>query len=210
MADSIISDTCLFYIHDPMCSWCFALSSNLSALQNDLPSNIRMIFLLGGLAPDTTEPMPTDLQKAIQQTWRQIERTVPTTRFNYDFWTENTPLRSTYPACRAILAARKQGAKFESQMLQAIQLAYYQQAKNPSLAITLQQCAAEIGLDENAFINDLTSPAIESELRSEIQLARNMGVTSYPSLRLLHKQKLIAIPIDYLNHQTMIDLVNSY
>lgn len=198
-------DTRLFYVHDPMCSWCYAFSSSLLALQKDLPSNIRIIYLLGGLAPDTTEPMPTDVQNVIQQNWRQIERTVPTIRFNYDFWTVNTPLRSTYPACRAILAARKQGAKFEATLLRAIQLAYYQTARNPSLAITLQECAAEIGLDEDAFINDLLSPAIENELRSEIQFTRSMGVTSYPSLRLLHDQELFAITIDYLNHRTMID-----
>lgn len=133
-------DTRLFYVHDPMCSWCYAFNSSLSALQKDLPSNIRLIYLLGGLAPDTTEPMPPELQKVIQQTWRQIERTVPTTQFNFDFWAVNTPLRSTYSACRAILAARKQGTHFESQMLRAIQLAYYQQVRNPSLAITQGMC----------------------------------------------------------------------
>lgn len=200
-----MSDTRLFYIHDPMCSWCYAFSSSLIALQKDLPADIQMIYLLGGLAPDTTETMPVDLQNAIQQTWRQIERTIPATYFNYDFWTVNTPLRSTYSACRAILAARKQGAQFEHILLRAIQRAYYQKARNPSLAITLQECAAEIGLDKDEFIIDLLSPAIESKLRSEIQFARSMGVTSYPSLRLLHDQKLFAITIDYLNHRTMID-----
>lgn len=198
-------DTRLFYVHDPMCSWCYAFSSSLIDLQNELPSNIRLIYLLGGLAPDTTEPMPPELQKSIQQTWRQIERTVTTTQFNYDFWTVNMPLRSTYSACRAILAARKQGTNFEIKLLRAIQVAYYQKARNPSLAITLQQCAAEIGLDEDAFIDDLLSPTIESELMSEIQFARSMGVTSYPSLRLLHDKELFAITIDYLNHRTMMD-----
>jgi len=198
-------DTRLFYVHDPMCSWCYAFSTSLSALQKDLPSTIRIIYLLGGLASDTTEPMPADLQNAIQQTWRRIEKTVPTIQFNYDFWIVNTPLRSTYPACRAILAARKQGAEFEAKLLRAIQTAYYQKARNPSLAITLQECAAEIGLDEVEFIKDLLSPVIESELQGEIQLARSMGVTSYPSLRLLHHEEQFAITIDYLNHRTMLD-----
>jgi len=200
-------DTRLFYVHDPMCSWCYAFSASLAALQQDLPSNIQMIYLLGGLAADTTEPMPVNLQNTIQQAWHRIENTVPSIRFNYDFWKFNTPLRSTYPACRALLASRKQGAEFEFKLLQAIQNAYYQKARNPSLQVTLQECAAETGLDTVEFIKDLNSLAIDNELQGEIQLARSMGVASYPSLRLLHHEEQIAVTIDYLNHRTMIDQI---
>ena len=100
----------LFYIHDPMCSWCYAFSASLQGLQQDLPASIKFVYLLGGLAPDTSTPMPIDMQQAIQQSWRRIETTVPGVDFNFDFWRLNTPVRSTYPACRALLAARRQGA----------------------------------------------------------------------------------------------------
>ena len=67
-----------------------------------------------------------------------------------------------------------------------IQTAYYQQAKNPSLPEILQGCAREIGLNEEVFIEDLRSPAIESELQHQLQRARSMDGYSYPSLRLVH------------------------
>ena len=203
-----MTETSLYYIHDPMCSWCYAFSSSLSSLQKDLSPNIRMINLLGGLAPDTLEPMPESLQNSIQQAWQQIEKTVPSTQFNYDFWILNTPFRSTYPACRAILAARKQDTTFEAKILHAIQTAYYQKARNPSLQETLKECAAEVGLDTVEFIKDHVSPAIDSELQKEIQLARSMRVFSYPSLRLMHNEELFSISIDYLNHQTMIKVIS--
>jgi putative protein-disulfide isomerase len=179
------------------------------ALQQDLPTNIRMINILGGLAPDTTEPMPAGLQKAIQQTWHQIEKTVPGIQFNFNFWLLNTPYRSTYPACRAILAAKKQGTEFEAKILHAIQTAYYQKARNPSLQATLQECAAEVGMDALKFMTDLTTPIIENELQREIQLTISMGVSSYPSLRLLHHEELFSINIDYLNYRTMRDEMTS-
>ena len=202
-------DTHLFYIHDPMCSWCYAFRSNLTALHKHLPSSIHIDYLLGGLAPDTTQPMSIELQKTIQQTWLQIENTLPSVQFNYDFWKLNTPFRSTYPACRAILAAKKQGSNFEIKMLNAIQKAYYQQAKNPSLQTTLQECATKIGLDPVNFIEDLTSTKIEDELQGEIKLTRNMGVSSYPSLCLLHNEQQFLITVDYLNYQAMINEVNN-
>jgi putative protein-disulfide isomerase len=124
--------------------------------------------------------------------------------FNYDFWLINIPVRSTYPACRAILAARQQGSGFEDKMIGAIQTAYYQKAKNPSLQSTLLQCALEVGLAVDKFANDLTSDEIEEELQNEIVTARNLGVISYPSLLLEHDGRLFPVSVDYLDHETMI------
>lgn len=192
-----------------MCSWCYAFSQSWNALLKALPRNIEIVYLVGGLAPDTTEPMPLTTQKMVQQAWQRIEQTVPGVHFNWDFWSRNTPIRSTYPACRAVLAAKKQRTEAEVEMIRAIQTAYYQQAKNPSLAETLHACAHEIGLDVSTFIEDLKSSAIENELQQQIQQARSMDVHSYPSLRLVNNNTVFPIAIDYLNHQTMLDEVNS-
>ena len=199
----------IFYIHDPMCSWCYAFSQSWAALQQALPRDMEIVYLVGGLAPDTTEPMPPATQKMVQQAWQRIEQTVPGVRFNWDFWSRNTPIRSTYPACRAVLAAKKQRAEAEPEMIHAIQIAYYQQAKNPSLPETLQACACEIGLDAEIFSEDLKSPARENELQQQIQQARSMGVYSYPSLRLVHNNTVFPIAVDYLDHRTMLDEIKA-
>ena len=170
---------------------------------------MEIVYFVGGLAPDTTEPMPLATQKMVQQAWQRIEQTVPGVHFNWDFWSRNTPIRSTYPACRAVLAAKKQRAEAEPEMIRAIQIAYYQQAKNPSLPETLQACAREIGLDAETFLEDLTSPAIESELQHQIQLARSMDVYSYPSLRLVHNNTAFPVAIDYLDHRTMLNEIKT-
>ncbi|WP_292996407.1 DsbA family protein [Nitrosomonas sp.] len=192
-----------------MCSWCYAFSQSWAALQQDLPRDMEIVYLVGGLAPDTTEPMPLATQAMVQQAWQRIEQTVPGVHFNWDFWSQNTPIRSTYPACRAVLAAKKQSAEAEPEMIRAIQTAYYQQAKNPSLPETLQGCAREIGLNEEVFIEDLKNPAIESELQHQIQLARSMDGYSYPSLRLVHNSTVFPIAIDYLDHRTMLNEIKT-
>lgn len=205
-----MSETVLFYIHDPMCSWCYAFEKSLSGLREDLPDFIQVRNLVGGLAPDTTETMPPFLQNMIQQTWNRIEQTVLGVQFNHNFWTRNIPMRSTYPACRAVLAAKKQHVDAEHSMIKAIQQAYYQQAKNPSLMTTLVECAGIIGLDVQQFEFDMVSHEIQEQLLHEINLARKLGVTSYPSLRLKHHDVASSIPIDYLNHQTMLDEIEHF
>ncbi len=199
----------LIYIHDPMCSWCYAFTQSWTKLQETLSVNIPIISVVGGLASDTTEPMPLHTQKMVQQAWQKIEQTVPKVSFNWDFWTRNTPYRSTYLACRAVLAAKKQRQTSEVEMIRAIQTAYYQKAKNPSLSETLQECAREIGLDEVQFAKDLASAEIDSELHEEIQFARSLDVSSYPSLRLQHNDSLHVIAVDYRDHQTMLQQINS-
>ncbi len=94
-------------------------------------------------------------------------------------------------------------------MIRAIQTAYYQQAKNPSLPETLQACAQEIGLDAETFSEDLKSPAIEGELQQQIRQARSMEVYFYPSLRLMHNHTVFPVAIDYWDHRTMLDEIKT-
>ena len=48
-----VSSATLYYIHDPMCSWCWAYRPTLMQLRENLPDDIRWQNVLGGLAPDT-------------------------------------------------------------------------------------------------------------------------------------------------------------
>ena len=200
----------LYYIHDPMCSWCYAFSETWLLLQNNLSSEVDVVHLLGGLAPDTTAPMPLTVQQNIQQAWRRIEQTIPHIRFNWEFWSRNQPIRSTYPACRAVIAATRQNQEAGLRMIRAIQDRYYQKAKNPALLEVLVECAEAIGLDTNTFKIDLESIDVENELQRQIQLSRSMDVYSYPSLRLVHRESIYSIAIDYRNYRSMLDEINNY
>ena len=115
-----------------MCSWCWAFRPAWTAIRARLPKDITPKRVLGGLAPDTRQPMPEAMRTYIQDNWRRIERAVPGTKFNFEFWNRCRPKRSTYPACRAVIAAIAQGREFEEPMIEAIQRAYYLDARNPS------------------------------------------------------------------------------
>ena len=77
----------LYYVHDPMCSWCWGFSRALGELAEQLPTDIVLRRLLGGLAPDSDEPMPQDMQQMIQDSWHRIEQHIPDVKFNFDFST---------------------------------------------------------------------------------------------------------------------------
>ena len=200
----------LYYVHDPMCSWCWAFRPVMAQITEALPSGLSLVRLLGGLAPDSDEPMPGQLQDYLQATWRTIEQRVPGTRFNFDFWTRCQPRRSTYPACRAVIAARLQAAESEPAMILAIQQAYYLHAMNPSDDDTLISLAGEIGLDGGRFTRDLNAPATRQQLEQEILLGRSIGAEGFPSLILEHQGRHQRLDSDYRDPAPVLAQLNSW
>lgn len=197
----------LYYVHDPMCSWCWGFRPVWKQVQQALAGRVNIRYVLGGLAPDNDQPMPADMQANIRDTWTSIQREIPGTQFNFDFWTKCRPRRSTYPACRAILAARLQGENYDTEMLLAIQQAYYLQARNPSDIPVLTDLAAQIGLDSERFANDLSSGTCEQMLQQELALTHKLGVTSFPSLVLNCGDSNTLISIDYTSGETIVSSI---
>ncbi|WP_024297612.1 DsbA family protein [Methylomicrobium lacus] len=177
----------LYYFHDPMCSWCWAFRPRWQEIVEGLPDLVRSQRVLGGLAPDTEQAMPTDMQAKLKGIWQKIQQTVPGTPFNFEFWERCVPRRSTYAACRAVIAARRQNPGYEENMILAIQQAYYLEARNPADRNTLIELANEIGLDRALFSADMESPAVHEALLKEIEFTHRLEVKGFPTL-LLEKE----------------------
>lgn len=194
----------LYYVFDPMCSWCWGYKPVWQKITQALQDKIDIQYVVGGLAPDSDQPMPEEMQQQIASYWKKIEDFLGT-EFNYDFWSQNTPRRSTYPSCRAVMAARKQGA--EQSMLTAIQNAYYLQARNPSDNDVLIDLANDIGLDVARFEADLLSEELNQQFMQELEFARSIGGNSFPSLFVATEQGVVELQVDYQSAETTIDQV---
>ena len=195
----------LYYIYDPMCSWCWGYRPVWDLLQQHLPKSIAVEYVVGGLAADSDSAMPIAQQQMIQNHWRTIEQKLGT-RFNHDFWRVNTPRRSTYNACRAAIAANKQSC--QEPMIDAIQQAYYLRALNPSDVDVLVRVATELSeqpsntLDVAQFITDINSSETNNELANQVSLARELTQQGFPSLVLEIDGVIQQIPLDYSDYKT--------
>ena len=209
-----MSQAILYYIHDPMCSWCWGFNSTWKTVQKNLGPGIRVEMVLGGLAPDSDEIMPKNLQETIKENWRRIQQVIPNVDFNYAFWSSCEPRRSTYPACRAVLSAKAQGVESENKMISAIQKAYYLEAKNPSDDELLVCLAGEIGLQVGNFKQDLNSEVIRQQLDDNIdfyhELSGQSGASGFPSLVLKIDGRYHAVPRDYVDPQTTLNFISKF
>ncbi len=197
----------LYYVHDPMCSWCWGYRRSWEKMQYELPRSLSVVNVVGGLSPDSDTPMPIAQQKTIAGYWEKIAQET-NAEFNFDFWTRCKPRRSTYPACRAVLAAHKQQA--ENEMIYAIQRAYYLRAMNPSNDTTLTRLALELGLNVEQFTADLASPEIQAALERNLTLRNELNVYGFPSLILKIGEKLFSIPVDYRSHHTGLEAIDNF
>ncbi len=159
--------------------------------------SLTVEYLVGGLAPDSNDPMSAEMKATIPSYWRRIQQHIPGTEFNYDFWENCEPRRSTYPACRAVLAAKLMNPNKEKEMILGIQYAYYLNAKNPSDDSTLIDVAESIGLDKDKFSDQLNSETTNTLFAEQLQITQELGARSFPSLVLLKDGQVIQIPHDY-------------
>ena len=171
----------LLYVVDPMCSWCWGFTGIRAQVSKEFPE-LEWQLVMGGLAPDSEEPMEEETRAYVQDAWRAVAQRTGA-EFNHDFWTECAPRRSSYPACRAVIVAGESGKSEE--MLAAIQCAYYQEARNPSDTETLTALAEDIGLDPAEFEPALHSPETQTKLEGDFALRGAIGAYSFPSVGLL-------------------------
>ena len=189
----------LYYIHDPMCSWCWGYRPAWQRLRKELAGRVDVANVLGGLAPDTDQPMPVAMQENLKGIWRQIQKQLGT-EFNFDFWSACQPKRATHKACRAVIAA--DGQDRQEEMVFVIQQAYYLRAMNPSETSALCQLAEELMLDVKQFASDLDSKDTHRKLTQQIGFSQKLHVDGFPSLRLAGPNGVRPIAVDYKNHRT--------
>ena len=198
----------LYYVLDPMCSWCWGFSKTWSAIKSSLSDEISIQYVMGGLASDSNEPMTEEMREYIQTMWRKIERSIPGTKFNYDFWSNCSPRRSTYPACRAVIAIRKQNPSLEERMINSIQQAYYIDAKNPSDDSTLIGLASKLDIDIEQFKKTLNNNETQSVLLKDISIAKHLGAQGFPSLFYKDSKEIRPLQIDYNNPRIILDQIS--
>jgi len=192
------------YVHDPMCSWCWAHRPQWEKFEAKLAGLVHVEYRVGGLAPDSDVAMPEEQRNAIAGYWRKIH-TLLGTEFNYDFWQNNTPRRSTYPACRAVIAARWQDA--EVAMIRVLQEAYYLRALNPSDIPVHVQLAEELNLDVDRFKRALVSTDLNREFEEELGFSHSLPIQGFPSMVLQQNGQLHEIVLDYKDYRGALEQV---
>ena len=175
------NETKLIYVGDPMCSWCYGFSLEFSKVINDLDEGIQLEIVMGGLRPYNQEKM-TDLKSFLTEHWEEVhERSGQ--EFQYGILDDSSIAYDTEPSCRAVAVMLDIAPEHGWSYFQNVQKAFYYDNKNPQDPKTFIDLASKVeGIDASEFERKFTSQQYKDRVKEHFQMARNLGVSSFPTV----------------------------
>ena len=178
----------LIFVGDPMCSWCYGFSKELSSVLESTPG-LSLEIVLGGLRAGGTDVLDDEGKQFRLSHWARVEAAsgVPFNRaallaregFVYD----------TEPICRAVVTARKLAPAVNLlAVFRALQHAFYVDGLDTTDPQTLARVTAKAltGAGHPAsgeeVLQKFNEESTAQEAREDFRKARRWGINSFPAL----------------------------
>ena len=192
----------LWYIADPMCSWCWGFSPAIERARLEYDGRLKFEWLLGGLRPGTKTPLPEAQREEILGHWRAVHhRTGQPFRFE-DAMPEGF-VYDTEPASRAVVAVSIMDAAMVFPFFKSVQSAFYAEGQNVTVPEVLVRLAGAAGLDEQRFLRIFESDTAKSRTLEHFQEARRRGVSGFPAVMLQGSQGYALLARGYCPYETL-------
>ena len=198
----------LIYFGDPMCSWCYGFSPELSEALKSLDGKVELEMVMGGLRPYNTQTMQ-ELEDFLKSHWEEVGHRSGQP-FQYDILKDHSFVYDTEPACRAVRVVRKLNPSKELEFFKTVQTAFYYENKNTADVQTYLAIAKKMDIDGAAFQKEFESDEMKALIRKDFEKSAEMGVRGFPSLILVHENKNISISNGYLPSEQVVQKIELF
>lgn len=197
----------LIYYGDPMCSWCYGLSDELTGVVEHYGEEMDLEIVLGGLRPYNTQTM-TDLKDFLTHHWEDVHK-ASGQEFKYAILDNDQITYDTEPPCRAVMIVRQMDATQALPFFKAVQRSFYFDNKNLHELESYSDALTQCGIDEKAFAKAWQSDVAKENIKQDFQRTANDGVNSFPTLVLEYKGKRYKIVAGFARAEQMIEAIDS-
>jgi putative protein-disulfide isomerase len=177
-----MADPHLIYFADPMCSWCWGFAPVIAKVSARYGEALPVRLVLGGLRPGTVEPMSARARAELPTHWEHVREASGQAFDARAFEERDGFVYDTDPACRAVVAARRQDPNLALAYLEAAQSAFYARGCDVTRPEVLGEIAQGLGLDADRFAADLASEDVKEETWGDYATSQNAGVRGFPTL----------------------------
>ena len=197
--------TTLYYISDPLCSWCYGFSSEISQVTQAL-EQLPFKLVMGGLRPHGQERISA-MKDFLTEHWQHVHQRsgLP---FNHTILEHPTFIYDTEPPCRAVVTARNLQEGMALDFLHRVQIAFYQENKDTGEFATYREIAADLYLDVAAFDHLFHSPEAKIETAQDFEWSHQLGIRGFPSVILKTEEGLHLIARGYTTAQVLMDRIS--
>lgn len=176
----------LVYVTDPLCLWCYGLSSIVEQFYQGLPASTITETINGGLFPgEQAKKCDTHFINYLKQASIHVTK-LSGKEFNANFWELLAKPGFTYntePSAKACVAVKKiAGEKVMMEFMHKLQHAFFIEGKNVMLSSTLALLAKPLGITPHQFLEFYSSEECENLTKKEYAEAKQLGVQGFPAL----------------------------
>lgn len=192
----------LIYIGDPMCSWCYGISEDLGKVADAYEGQLKFQIVVGGLRPGGGEKWDDQFTSFLQHHWEEVSARSGA-EFSYDLLSRPDFDYDTEPSCRAVVVARSIDPTKSLVFFQAVQRRFYYDNEDPKQVSFYEPICDELGISYEQFSSLFESEEMKLATASDFQDAKNMGVTSFPTVVLKYKGQYHMVAKGYSDFETM-------
>jgi len=195
----------LFYVGDPMCSWCYGIAPELEKVRFHFSEIIDFEIIMGGLRPYNKETM-TDLKDFLTHHWDTVNQRSGQS-FNYCILQDPNITYDTEPPCRATVIVRNSNPDKAFQFFAEVQSIFYQKNKNLHLVESYAPILQKLKIDQAKFTQNFNSPYFKELVKNDFLRSQQLGITKYPSIVLQHGEMHFMITTGFETAAEIIDKI---
>ena len=199
----------IYLAADPMCSWCWGFAPEVHKLRAAAAGRAEVRVIVGGLRPGTVEVMDDAMKGYIRHHWEEVAAKTGQP-FTYGLFDRDDFIYDTEPGCRAVVTARGLRPGADLDMLDALHAAFYAENRDLTDTDVLADVAEGIGLDRQGFLDALTSPALFEQTQKDFHLAREMGVTGFPTVVCAEDGQFAFLTLGYRPYDAFAPLLDEW
>ncbi|WP_025042238.1 DsbA family protein [Nitrosospira briensis] len=176
-----MSERKLWYVADPMCSWCWGFSPVIEVIQREYGGRFEVELLLGGLRPGAKQPMLPTQREQILHHWRAVQQRTAQP-FRFEGAMPEGFVYDTEPASRGVVAVSLINREAIFSFFKMVQSAFYVEQQDVTNPIVLSQLAARVGIDAQQFGQAFESDIAKRLTLEHFQKASQWGVHGFPTV----------------------------
>ncbi len=171
----------LWYIADPMCSWCWGFAPVIEKIRQEYSVSLIMKIIPGGLRPGTNTPLLPGKRAQILHHWHSVHTTTGQS-FTFENALPEGFIYDTEPACRGVDSVSLLEPEKAFSFFAAIQHAFYIEQEDVTQFAILKRLAADLNIPESRFAPVFQSDEAKQRTMAGFQRVAQWGISGFPAL----------------------------
>lgn len=170
----------LWYIADPMCSWCWGFAPVIENIRQEYSAFLTVKIMPGGLRPGTNTPLLPEKRAQILHHWHSVHTTTGQP-FTFENALPEGFIYDTEPACRGVVSVSLIEPEKVFPFFAAIQRAFYVGQEDVAQLAILKKLAVDLGIPESRFTPVFQSDEAKQRTLAGFQRVAQWGINGFPA-----------------------------